>query len=166
MNIPNQLKSRLCRIGLCAAILLCIFSAQANPISIPEKSVTPEITVLVTGAILLEAAVIICLLRRFQKPRLFILWLIGMQLITYPGFLGLIWLLQDMRPALAVATGETVVVIVEGVLIYLICRWVPAKQNPPTASLWRCWLASLVGNTCSLLAFPVLTQLYDAFSRA
>ena len=31
--------------------------------------------------------------------------LIGMHLLTYPAFLSLLWLLQDMRPAFAVASG-------------------------------------------------------------
>jgi multisubunit Na+/H+ antiporter MnhB subunit len=70
-----------------------------------------------------------------------------------------------MRPAFAAALGEGLVVIIEGTLIYLICRHVPAKQNLPIASLVRCWLISLAGNACSLIAFPLLTNLYDFISR-
>jgi hypothetical protein len=148
-----------------AALLFYSFSAQADPISIPEKPVTPEITFLICFSILLEAACILFLLHRFRKPRLFVLWILGLHLITYPAFLGFLWQFQDMRPAFAAVFGEGLIVIIEGTLIYLICRCVPTKQNLPIASLIRCWLASLVGNACSLIAFPLLMNLYDFISR-
>ena len=153
------------RISFFAAMLFCSFSAQANPISIPEKPVTPEITFLICFSILLETACILFLLRRFRKPRLFVLWILGLHLITYPAFLGFLWRFQDMRPSFAAALGEVLIVIIEGILIYLICRHVPAKQNLPIASLIRCWLISLAGNACSLIAFPLLTNLNDFISR-
>jgi hypothetical protein len=149
------------RIGFFAAMLFCSFSAQADPISIPEKPVTPEITFLISFSILFEAACILFLLRRFRKPRLFVLWILGLHLITYPAFLGFLWQFQDMRPACAAALGEGFIVIIEGTLIYLICRYVPTKRNLPIASLIRCWLASLAGNACSLAVFPFLTKLYE-----
>lgn len=151
----------ICRIGFFAVLVLCPFSLQANPISIPEKPLTPEIAFLITFSILLEATCILLLLRHWRRPRFFIIWIIGIHLLTYPAFLSFLWLLQDMRPALAVAFGESLVVLVEGILIYLICRYVPTRQNFPTASLFRCWLVSLAGNACSLIAFPFLTHLYD-----
>jgi hypothetical protein len=154
------------RLGVFATIFLCGLSAHADPISVPEKPLTPEITFLISFSILLEAVCILFLLRRFQKPRFFILWILGLHLITYPAFLGFLWLAQDIRPVLAVASGEGLVVLVEGVLIYLICRLVlsakPSLSKPP---LVKCWLASLAGNTCSLIAFPFLTSLYDFISR-
>jgi len=149
------------RVGIFIGLFLCAFSLQANPISIPEKPLTPEIAFLISFSILLEATCILLLLRRFRKPRFFILWLLGLHLITYPAFLGFLWLFQDMRPALAVASGEGLVVMIEGTLIYWICRHAPTKQNLPMASLFRCWLASLAGNTCSLIAFPLLMNLCD-----
>src|ERR1017187_25897 len=127
------------RLGVLAILFLCPFSSQANPISIPEKPLTPEITFLISFSILLEATCILLLLRRFRRPRFFILWIFGMHLLTYPAFLSFLWLLQDMRPAFAVAYGESLVVLVEGILINLICSYVPTKQNFPTASLFRCW---------------------------
>jgi hypothetical protein len=166
MKTPSQLTSQLCRIGFCAALFLCFFSTEANPISIPEKSVTPEISFLISLSILLEATCILLLLRHFRRPRLFILWIFGIHLLTYPAFLSILWLLQDLRPAFAVAYGESLVVLVEGILIYLVCSYVPTKQNFPTASLYRCWLVSLAGNACSLIAFPFLMHFYDlAFGR-
>ena len=152
-------------LGVLAALFLCPFSSQANPISIPEKPLTPEITFLISFSILLEATCILLLLRRFRKPRFFILWILGLHLITYPAFLSVLWLLQDMRPVLAVASGEGLVVVIEGTLIYWICRYAPTKQDLPMASPFRCWLASLAGNACSLIAFPLLMNLYDFISR-
>jgi len=153
------------RTGFLAVLLFCVFSAQANPISIPEKSLTPEITFLISFSILLEAACVLFLLRHFQKPFLFILWILGLHLITYPVFLEIVWLLSDLRPALTVALGEGLIVMIEGTLIYLICRFVPSKRNLPMASSLRCWLASLAGNACSFLAFPLLMNLYETMSR-
>jgi multisubunit Na+/H+ antiporter MnhB subunit len=161
MKTPNHLTNQLCRIGFCAAMFLCVFSAQADPIELPEKPVTPEIAFLIVASILLEAVCILFLLRRFRRPRFFIAWIFGMHLLTYPGFLSLLWLLQDMRPAVAVAFGEGLVVVGEGILIYLICSFAPAKQSNPRPSLFRCWLVSLAGNACSLIAFPFLTKLYE-----
>jgi hypothetical protein len=159
-------KCYIWRLGVLTTVFLCGLSAQADPISIPEKPLTPEVTFLISCSILLEAVCILLLLRRFQKPRFFVLWIFGLHLITYPAFLGLLWLAQDMRPALAVACGEGLVVFVEGFLIYLICGFVPpSKPNLLKTSLVRCWLASLVGNACSLIAFPILTTLYDFISR-
>ena len=152
-------------LGVLAALFLCPFSSQANPISIPEKPLTPEIIFLISFSILLEATCILFLLRRFRKPRFLILWILGLHLITYPAFLGCLWLFQDMRPALAVAFGEGLVVVIEGTLIYWICRYAPTKQNLPMASFIRCWLASLAGNICSLIAFPLLMNFYDFIFR-
>jgi hypothetical protein len=154
------------RFGVLITVFLCALSAQADPISIPEKPMTPEVTFLISFSILLEAVCILFLLRHFQKPRFFIVWILGLHLITYPAFLGFLWFAQDMRPALAVAIGESLVVLVEGFLIYLICRFVPpSKPNLLNTSLVRCWLTSLAGNACSLIAFPFLISLYDFISR-
>jgi hypothetical protein len=158
--------SHIRRFGVLAAMFLFTFSSRADPISIPEKPLTPEITFLICFSIILEAVCILFLLRRFQKPRFFILWILGLNLITYPALLGFLWLAQDMRPAFAVGIGECLAVLVEGFLIYLICRFVPpSKQIFLKTSLVRCWMASLVGNACSLVAFPLLINLYDFISH-
>jgi hypothetical protein len=76
--------------------------------------------------------------------------------------LGWLWLLQDVRPVMAVAGGEGLVVLIEGLLIYLICRFVPpAKPEMVAPSIAKCWLASLIGNVCSAVAFPILLVIYD-----
>ena len=48
-----------------------------------------------------------------------------MHQFTNPAFLALLWQLHDVRPALAVALGEGLVVLIEGALIYLMCHFMP-----------------------------------------
>ncbi|MDR3560729.1 MAG: hypothetical protein P4N59_04715, partial [Negativicutes bacterium] len=107
------------------------------------------------------------MLRRSRRPRFFFLLLIGMHLLTYPSFLGLLWVLQAMRPAFAVAIGEGLVVVVEWLLIYAMC-WLMAPANPtlPRPTMTKCWLASLGGNVCSAVAFPVLFGLFKIIERS
>lgn len=90
-----------------------------------------------------------------------------MHLLTFPAFIGLLRFLDTMRPAIAVAVGEGLVVLVEGYLVFLICGFIrPSLKNAPTPSLARCWLVSLAGNFCSAAAFPLLKIAHDfVFSR-
>ena len=153
------------RLGFLALIFLSVFSASADPIELPEKPITSEITILISLAIFLEAVCILLILRRSQKPRFFILWLIGIHLFTYPAFLGFLWLEQNMRPAFAAGIGEGLVMLVEGILIYLICRFIPSAKSDLTApSIIKCLLASLIGNILSAAAFPVLIAIHDRFA--
>lgn len=152
------------RFWFLAALFLSVVSANADPIELPEKPVTPEITFLISCAILLEVVCICLVLWRSQKPRFFILWLIGMHLLTYPAFLGVLWLTQNMRPAFAVGIGEGLVVLVEGTLIYVICRFIPpAKRDLATPSIIKCLFASLIGNVFSAGVFPALILIYHHF---
>jgi hypothetical protein len=153
------------RLALIAAVFFPVVSASANPIELPEKPLTPEITFLIVCAILLEVVFILLMLWRSKKPRFFVLWLVGIHLFTYPAFLGFLWLEQNMRPAFAAGIGEGLVVVVEGTLIYLICRFIPpAKSNLATPSILKCLLASLIGNVISASAFPILLAIYDRFA--
>ena len=152
--------------ALLVAAFLPVASASANPIEMPEKPLTPEITFLIVCAILLEVVCILLMLWRSKKPRFFILWLVGIHLFTYPAFLGFLWLEQNMRPALAAGIGEGLVVLVEGTLIYLICRFVPpAKSGLASPSIFKSLLASLIGNIVSASAFPILLAIYDHWAR-
>jgi hypothetical protein len=160
-------QSYIRRFGFLAAIFLSVVSASADPIVIAEKTLTPEITFLISFAILLEVVCILLVLRRSKKPCFFILWLIGIHLFTYPAFLGFLWVEQDMRPAFAAGIGEGLVVLVEGTLIYLICRFIPsARSDLATPSITKCLLASLIGNVLSAVAFPILLAIYDHFASA
>lgn len=162
MKNSHPLRS-IFRMGIAAAIFIAAFSAHANPIPLPEKPVTPEISFLIPASILLEAICWVFLLRKFQRPRFLILWILGMHLITFPAFLGLLKFLDTMRPATAVALGETLVVLVEGYIVFLICNYVrPSRQKASPPSLLRCWLVSLAGNICSAAAFPLLAHAHDS----
>jgi hypothetical protein len=149
------------RLGFWAALLVSALSLKADPIDVNAEPIFEVGTIIsITLAIFLEAMCIWLLLRRWRTPRLFILWLMGMHLLTYPVFLGLLWLSIGVHPALAVATGEGLVVFIEGSLIYLICRFVPsAKSSLPLPSVGKTLFASLVGNICSAAAFPLLSML-------
>jgi hypothetical protein len=157
------MKTQPCRrrLEMLLALTLAAASARANPISLPEKSIAPTISLIIGGAILCEVVCIWWRLRRFRRPRFFIFWLLVMHLFTYPAFLALLWQLHDVRPALAVALGEGLVVVIEGALIYLMCRFMPATQpGLPIPSMARCWLASLIGNACSAAVFPGLCKIF------
>ena len=150
------------RLVFLAAAFLPVASASANPIEMPEKPLTPEITFLIVCAIMFEVVCILLMLWRSKTPHFFILWLVGIHLFTYPAFLGFLWLEQNIRPAFAVGIGEGLVVMVEGTLIYLICRFVPpAKSDLTSPSIFKCLLASLIGNILSASAFPILLAIYD-----
>jgi hypothetical protein len=166
MKTHSQFINYVRRFGLVMVMMFSVVPARANPIAIPEKHLMPEISLAIGFAILLEVICIGWLLRRFRHPRCFIGWLIGMHLLTYPPFLALLWMLHDVRPALVVAIGEGLVVVFEGALIYLICRFVPpAKSGPAAPSIARCWLVSLIGNLCSAAAFPFLLAIFAGFGR-
>jgi heme/copper-type cytochrome/quinol oxidase subunit 4 len=147
MNIHSNFKDHVCRFVVSAGIISLAMPAMPNPIPLAKNSIMPEIFFLTAFAILLEVMCINLVLRRSRRPSFFILWLIGMHLITYPSFWGLLWLLQDMRPAFATAIGEGLVVSIEGGVIYLICLFVAsARPQLPSPSLAKCWMASFIGN--------------------
>ncbi len=149
------------RLGFLAVLLASAVSLKADPIDVNAEPIFEVGTIIsIMLAILLEAICIWLLLRRWRTPHLFILWLMGMHLLTYPIFLGLLWFSVGVHPALAVATGEGLIVLIEGCLIYLICRFVSsAKSASPLPSVSRALFASLVGNICSAAAFPLMTML-------
>ena len=149
------------RMGFVVVLMLSIVSLKANPISDDEGPLALIVFIPITLAILLEAICVSLILLRSRTPRLFILWLMGMHLLTYPAFLGLLWLSIGLHPALAVAMGEGLIVLTEGGLIYLLCRFAPsAKPGLPLPSASKSLFASLIGNICSAVVFPLLMILY------
>jgi len=164
MTAPFKNSAFGARVGLTGAAFLAARAVWANPISVPEKPVAPEIAFLLGAAILVEVACVWTILRRRRKPRFFVLWLIGMHGLTYPGFLGLLSALDDLRPISAALIGELAVVVLEGAAIFLLCRLVrPRNSELPEPSALRCWLASLAGNICSAAAFPILSAAFERF---
>ena len=154
-------------VGIVAVLLLSVVSLKADPISPGEESWTIIVFIPIALAILLEAICIWLMLRRLRTPRFFILWLLAMHLVTYPLFLGFLWLLYGTRPAFAMALGEAAIVIVEGGLIYLTCRYISSRQSSlPVPSISKSLFASLVGNVCSAVAFPLLLRLFGLILSA
>jgi len=150
-----------------AVLLLSAISLKADPISPDEGSLTFIVFIPMALAILLEAVCIWLILRRWRIPRFFILWLLAMHLATYPLFLGFLWLLYGTRPALAVALDEAVIVLVEGSLIYLMCRYISSRESSlPVPSLSKSLFASLVGNICSAVSYPMLLRLFGLILSA
>ncbi|HVU09544.1 MAG TPA: hypothetical protein VHG89_13505 [Verrucomicrobiae bacterium] len=159
----NGIHRCFCGYRCAVALLLSAISAKADPIAVGDERnpFAVEVFIPIVLAILIEAVCILLLLRRSRKPRLFILWLMAMHALTYPLFLGLLWLLYGLHPVLAVAIGEGAIVLIEGGLIYLICRFLPSpKTLLPTPTISRSLFASLIGNICSAVAFPFLTMLF------
>lgn len=155
-------------LGFLAVLAISAVSLQANPIN-PGASPIFELGTItgITLAILAEAICIMLLLRRWRTPRLFLLWLMAMHLVTYPILLGLLWLSSGKPPVLSVAVGEGLIVLIEGGLIYLMCRFAPsARAEMPLPSVSKSLFVSLAGNICSAVAFPLLIMLvgWIAFS--
>jgi hypothetical protein len=149
------------RYGFATVFLLSSISAKADPIVVGESPLSPVTFIPVTLAILIEAICILLILRRSRRPALFILWLMAMHALTYPLFLGLLWLLYGLHPVVSVAIGEGAIVLIEGCLIYLICRFLSSKKSLlQTPTISRSLFASLIGNICSAAAFPLLTALF------
>lgn len=164
MNGIHQ-NSRFRRWGVVAAFLLSAMSLKADPVAMPGPGESPirfATFIPITLAILLEAICVLLILRRWRKPRLFLLWLLGMHVFTYPLFLGWLWLCYGIHPALAAATGEGVIVLVEGGLIFLMCRFLSSRKSPlAVPSIGKSLFASLMGNICSAAAFPLLLLLFE-----
>jgi len=147
--------------GIATVLFLSAFLAMANPIEVPERPTNAEAIGLTVVAIGFEVCCVVLLLRKTRRPRLFAVWLLAMHLITFPAFLWFLSLLTSIRPVFSITLGEGLVVIIEGVLIYLICRFAPPRsaEVPPTVS--KCVIASLAGNICSAATFPLLVALFD-----
>jgi hypothetical protein len=144
-------------LGFIAALTVPVVSVKANPVAPDETPLTFMIYIPITLAILLEAICVSLILRRWRRPRCFILWLLAMHLLTYPLFLGILWLLYGVRPAFAMTLGEAAIVLIEGGLICLMCRYLGAGKSPlPVPSISKSLFASLIGNLCSAVSFPLL----------
>ena len=145
-------------IGWLVALLFLPVSVQADPIVIGGGSVFTIFAVI--SAISVEAACMMLLLRRSRTPRRCFLGSMGIHLLTYPIFLGIVWYSEGLRPELILGFGEGMMVLIEGAMIYYLCRLAPsAKAAMPFPSVGQTLLASLMGNICSVAAFPLMTFL-------
>jgi len=158
------------RVGFLAVLLYSIASLKANPIAMEEDPVLQPATLIPLAlAILGEAVCVRVLLRRWRRPAAFILLLMLMHVLTYPLFLGILWLAYGLHlhPALSVAIGEALIVLIEGGLICLMCRHLGStKLALPVPSLARSVFVSLIGNILSAAIFPFLIMLYALMTRS
>jgi hypothetical protein len=156
------------RIGFLGVLLFSVLSVKANPVAVEALPVLhPATYVPVVLIILVEAICIRVLLRRWRRPATFILLLMLMHVFTYPLFLGILWLAYGLHPAVGVALGEGLIVLIEGGLIYVMCRYLAsAKSELPVPSLARSVFASLIGNILSAAAFPLLIMLFGLMGRS
>lgn len=161
-GIPRNALLR--RTGCVAVLFLSITSLHANPIAETPDIFEYFIFVPVTLAIFVEVFCVSLILKRGRHPRLFVLWLMGMHLVTYPLFLFLLWLGYGLHPVGAVALGEGIIILVEGGFIYLMCRYLPAAGiEGATPTITKTILASLIGNLCSMVAYPIILMVCIIF---
>jgi hypothetical protein len=179
------------RFAFVAAVFVFVFSAHADPLPVPAPVPMSwtENTLLVGIPIFLEAVCIVLLLHRFRTPRFFIIWVLVMHIVTYPLFrvmllefghlhiyrhlvYTLTFLISPRSPNIVsfyvnIALPEVLITLIEGSLIYLMCRFVSSRAVIfPTPSIRRCWVVSLAGNICSIimsvLAFYVDYRIHAA----
>lgn len=128
--------------------------------------------------IFLAATCIFLILRSSSRPRLFLLWAIGLHTLIMSG-VGLILISnvlhtesvarsaaqRDLRFDLIMGTCMGAGVLVEAILIYLVCR---LRANPrimlPAPSISKSLLAALTGNAVSVGSFYFLSWLTDVLS--
>ncbi|MGO8837662.1 MAG: hypothetical protein ACLQAH_19080 [Limisphaerales bacterium] len=160
---PRTLNHRLRSLGLLAALLFCFApSVYANPAIIPGKAQNSVLAMYVAAAIFLEAVCVAWLLRRFRRPRFFVLWILGTHLLTFPVFLCAVWLLQPVFRDFTIALAEGLVVLAEGWLICQICRRVPSPTHLAPPTMGECWFVALIASAWSLLAFWLLLVPFTA----
>jgi hypothetical protein len=153
---PRKPGHLLRSLGFLAALLFFTPSLYAGTVIFPGKVQNSVLAVYVGAALFLEAVCVAWLLRRFRLPRFFIPWVLGTHLVTFPVFLGVVWLLHTMFRYFTIALAEALVVWAEGWLVYQICRRPSSLSQLPLPSLWDCWFVTLIANACSLLAFWLL----------
>jgi hypothetical protein len=153
---PRSLSHRLRWFGFLAGLFFFVPSLHAGPVIFPGKPQNSVIALYAGIALFLEAACVVWLLRKYRIPRFFFLWVLGTHLLTFPAFVGVVWLLQPMFRYFTIALAEALVVLAEGWLVYHICRRPSSLSQLPLPSLGDCWFVALIANACSLLAFWLL----------
>ena len=96
--------------GFLAALFCFAPGLYAGPVIFPGRSQNSVLAVYVAVAIFLEAVCVAWLLRKFHRPRFFILWVLGTHLLTFPAFLGFVWLLQPLFQDFTITLAEGLVV--------------------------------------------------------
>ncbi len=153
---PPRLHHGLHSYGILAALVFFIPDLHASSGIFPGKAQNSVLAVYAGVALFLDALCVAWLLRKFHRPRYFILWVWGTHLLTFPAFVGVIWLLQPLFRYFTIGLAAGLVVLAEGKLVYQICRRPTSLAHLPLPSVGECWFAALIGNACSLAAFWLL----------
>jgi len=153
---PRTSNHRLRSLGFLVVLFGFVPALHAAPVIFPGRAENRVLLVYIAAAIALEAFCVVWLLRDFRHPRLFMLWVLGTHVVTFPAFLGAVWLLQPMFRDLTIAVAEGLVVLAEGWLVCQICRRAPSPTHQAPPALGECWYVALIANACSLLAFWLL----------
>jgi hypothetical protein len=162
---PRTLNHWLRSFGFLAALFCFAPGLYASPVIFPGRSQNSVLAVYVAVAIFLEAVCVAWLLRKFHRPRFFILWVLGTHLLTFPAFLGFIWLLQSLFRDFTITLAEGLVVLAEGWLLHQICRRTTSPFHSPVPSAGECLFVALIGNAFSLAAFWLLLVPFSALFR-
>jgi hypothetical protein len=126
-------------------------------------------------ALLAEAGGVLLVLGSSRKPGWFVLWLMGIHALVFSAIaLELVWLSisgerlpqsaaqRDARFDLAVWIGVGLGVLIEGILIYLICRFRSSpKSELPMPLVLKCLFASFLGNVLSVATLLISIKFYD-----
>jgi hypothetical protein len=155
-SFPRTLIHRLRLPGFLVALFSFMPGLQAAQVIFPGRAQNNVLAVYIAVAIFLESVCVAWLLRSFRHPRFFVAWILGTHLLTFPLFVGVVWLLQPMFRDFTVAFAEGLVVLAEGWLVGQICRRAPSPMYLAPPPVRECWYAALIGNASSLLAFWLL----------
>ena len=162
---PRTLNRRLRSLGFLVALFGFTPSLYASTAIFPGRVQNGVLAVYTGIALVLEAACVAWLLRKYHRPRYFILWVLGTHVLTFPAFLVVVWLLQPLFQYFTIALAAGVVVLAEGKLVYRICRHPDSLAHRPLPSQGDCWFVALIANACSLLAFWILLVPFTALFR-
>jgi hypothetical protein len=154
MNTPIPRTSR--SLGVLLALFSLTPSLYAGPVIFPGRAQNNVLAGYVLAALVLEAVCAAWMLRAYRHPRFFALWIFGTHLLTFPLFLGAVWLLQPAFQDFTIALAEGLVVLAEGWLVCQICRRAPSPTHLAPPPVRECWFVALIANACSLLAFWLL----------
>ena len=91
---PRTLIPFLRSLGFLAVLFCFVPSLHASPVIFPGRIQNNLLAVYVAIALFLESVCVAWLLRRVRHPRLFVFWILGANLLTFPVFLGAVWLLS------------------------------------------------------------------------
>lgn len=129
----------------------------------------------VAVTVLLASATIFLMFHNSRKPRLFILWIIGLHTLVMSA-IGLVLISyvlyseeagqseaqRDLRFDSVVATCMGIGILIEGSLLSLVCRLRSSVGGTlPLPSVFKSCIAALIGSAFSIASFIIVCRLFD-----